>query len=184
MGSWPDSQLHRAHLVMLIISKFGAQRFILQDIVPPRAKVHYLRQTPWVPQGLQHGRLAYWKSQEKCISSHWSRSDSEEFRLWPPEGQTVSYIRQRLPNLLNFILKWNAYPWCLLHQTCMLAGSLAVLLTGFNAPSCLQCLNLHISAALPLQTGSGNCMRPTMGHHCIQTVPSLCLALLPHAWAP
>lgn len=52
MGSWPDSQLCSAYLVMLIIWKFGAQRFILQDKVFPRAKVHYLKQTLRVPQRL------------------------------------------------------------------------------------------------------------------------------------
>lgn len=52
------------------------------------------------------------------------------------------------------------YPWCLLHQSCMLAGSLAALLMGFNAPACLHCLNLHISAALPLQIDSGAARDP------------------------
>lgn len=48
------------------------------------------------------------------------------------------------------------YPWCLLPQT-----SLAALFMGFNAPSCLQSLNLHTSAALPLQIDNGTAWDPT-----------------------
>lgn len=49
IDSWLGSQLLNAHLVTLIISKFGPQRFILQDKAPPWAKVCYLRKTLKVP---------------------------------------------------------------------------------------------------------------------------------------
>lgn len=86
-------------------------------------------------------------------------------QIWSWETQTlasrrsdsVSGIRQGC--LIYVILFLNEmlfpYPWCLLHQT-----SLAALFMGFNAPSCLQSLNLHISAALPLQIDSATAWDP------------------------
>lgn len=35
------------------------------------------------------------------------------------------------------------YPQCVLHHACKPAGSLPALFMGFNAPSCLQCLQIH-----------------------------------------
>lgn len=59
----------------------------------------------------------------------------------------------------------------------MLAGSLAALLMGFNAPSCLQCLNLHISATLPLQIDSEAAQDPIWDTVSYSAIALACISL-------
>lgn len=74
-------------------------------------------------------------------------------------SDSVSHIRQRLPYLCHFILKWNAFPLSLVSFASNLYAGRLFSCTAYG----VQYPNVHISAALPLQIDSGAARDPTWG---------------------